>query len=291
MRERKLKVSFGAPKAAASIYWQRTAMLALLAFALLLCSATPAEDMAGAKKDIAADHVYSADALLQKIIVSPDATPAQVQEALYLQTMIYYGDVFGAALLIGPVAGGSGGKDSKLGQETSRQLLLARRAFHAASVRLLNEFNAGRKLESVKVDLPTFGEGDIDKLNEAIGSKNTMEALVSGFASDESAGRGMLAKANHFGLYIGFSSLLAKQKNRKMSDIESKVKGGIKFDEARYLDWLATVCLDMRSLIKNEPSAPDLSGLAKRADERLKKLVKDKEDPLYKNAAKRAKSY
>jgi hypothetical protein len=258
---------------------------------LLLSAATPAEDLASAKKDIAADHVYSADALLQKIVTSPDATPVQVQEALYLQGMIYYGDVFGAALLIGPVAGGSGGKDSKLGQETSRQLLLARRAFHAASARLMNEFNAGRKLETIKVDLPPFGEADIDKLNEAVASKSVMQALVQGYEADESAGRGMLAKANHFGLYVAFGSLLPKAKGRKMSEVDTKLKAGQAFDEARYLDWLATVSLDMRGLINNEPSAPDLLGLAKRADERLKKMVKDKESPLYKNAVSRSKNY
>ncbi len=261
----------------------------LLTLPALLGAASPSDSLNKARAEIAADHVYSADALLQDVISSPDASAGQVQEALYLQTMIYYGDVFGAALLLAPVSG-STGKPSALGKEVSQQLLLARRAFHVAASSLLNELNANKQFSTVKIDLPPFSEAEVDKLNAALASRETMKELVEGYEKDQSAGRGMLAKANHFGLYIGCGSALPKQKGRKLKDVDAKLKGGVSFEEARYLDWLATVCIDMKDLIKKEPQAPDLGNLAKRADERLKKIV-EKDSAFYKNAVARSKAY
>lgn len=263
--------------------------LSLLFTAQARAATSPAEALTKARAEIAADHVYSADALLQEVVSSPDATSAQVQDALYLQTMIYYGDVFGAALLLAPVSGATG-KASALGKEVSQQLLLARRAFHVSATSLLNELNANKQISTVKIDLPPFSEAEVEQLNKTMASRETMKELVESYETDQSAGRGMLAKANHFGLYIGCGSALPKQKGRKMKDVDAKLKGGVAFEEARFLDWLATVCIDMKDLIKKEPQAPDLGSLARRADERLKKIV-EKDSAFYKNAQARAKAY
>lgn len=271
------------------------AVPALLAWLVLLPSAAnagPADDLASAKAEVAANHPYSADALLQKVVKAGDASPLQLQEALVLQQMVYYGDVFGAALLLAPVSAATG-KPSKLGAEASKQLLMARRAFYVSAKNFLNATFSDRPLKQVKLELPPLTSDDVSKFEALLNQKESMAKLVADYDSDPAAGKGLLARTSQFGLYLGFGALLPKS-GRKVEDIRAGYKSGATYDYLAHLDWMATVSLELHKLAK-EPQVPDpdfMLSLAKSCDERIKVLTKDNPDsPYLKKASARSGKY
>jgi hypothetical protein len=263
----------------------------ILALLLLLPAAvvaqTPADKLAAAKSEIKDGHCYSADKSLQEIVDSVDASPAQVEEALYLQCMIYYGDVFGAALMMAPLAAASS-EGSGLKGQVSKQMLLARRAFTAAANSYLNSTLSGGELKKLTVALPPFNEMDMDQLDATIKNQAALKQMMEEYDKDPAAGNGCLAKASQFGFYLGISSAVPKTPGRKVGDVRKQLAAGVTFDQLGFLDWLATVARDMHSLV-NEPNGPDLPGLSRRADERILKLAgNDTSNQYVKNAHKRA---
>jgi hypothetical protein len=253
---------------------------------LLIAGAAPADSLAKAKAEIAQHKLYSADPLLQDVVNSHDSTPSQVEEALVLQSCIYYGDVFGAAFVMAPLAAASS-EGSPLKALVSQQLLLARRAFHVAANSYMDTTVAGSQLTQLKLELPPFTDSDLDVLKQGLGNKAALKRILDEYPEDPSAGQGMLAQANHFGLYLAFGAAYPRSAGRKLTDVRSALKAGVAFDELRYLDWIATVAGELAGLVK-EPGGPDLSALAKRADERLLKRGASKPDSQFvKNAKQR----
>lgn len=261
--------------------------LALVILAIpLLTGATPTESLSKAKAEITAHKLYSADPLLQAVVNAPDAQQVQVEEALVLQTMIYCGDVFGAGLVMPPLAG-AGTEGSPLKALVGQQLLMARRAFTVAAGSYLNTTVAGVKLEKVQVELPDFSDKDVEMITAALSDKTTLGKILSEYSSNPAAGQGLIAKANHLGLYTAFAGLLPYKGQRGMGDVRSAFKSGAAFDKLRYLNWLSQTATDFRRIV-NEPKGPDLAGLSKRCDERILKLAgKDTENTYVKNAKAR----
>jgi hypothetical protein len=270
---------------------------ALWACALaLICATTaaaaPGDDLAAAKAELSANHPYSADALLQKIVKASDASPAELQEALVLQQMVYYGDVFGAALLLAPVSAATG-KPSKLGAEASKQLLMARRAFYVSAKNFLNATFSERPLKQIQLELPTLTGDDVKKFEALLNTKEAMTKLIADYDADPSAGKGLLSRTSQFGLYLGMGALLPKS-SRKVEDIRASFKSGASYGYLGHLDWLATVSIELHGLAK-EPQVPDpnfMLSLAKSCDERIKALTKDDPGSAYlKKAKARAGKY
>ena len=234
-----------------------------------LAWAGAAEQLAEAKTEIANDHAYSADALRQEVIKDETASSEQVQEALLLQCLIYYGDVFGAFLVIGPCASAIEGQHP-FKQEVGQQLLLARRAFAVSAEKYLNETVMGADLKRVKIDLPQYTQADLDTLQSTLADPVTIKRMLEQYESDPTPARGLQARSNQFGFYIGSGALLGPVAGgqRSVTDVRRTLSQGVTYDHAAYLDWLASVLLDMYTLI-NEPNGPDFVGLSKRANERL----------------------
>jgi len=232
----------------------------------------PAQLLSEAKAEITAGHAYKADDMLQQVVKSVDSSRAQVEEALVLQGMIYYGDVFASALVL-PSLVAVAKKPEPFGKKVSERLIMAGRAFDAAVGKYLNITAPGGKLTTLKVSLPPFGEDDVKKLQDTLSNKATVQALLDSYPSDPSAGEGMYARASQFGLYLGFGGTLPKNKDRKLGEIQSKLAGGIAFDQLRYLDWAASVSLDMSREVRDPARQYDLGDLSRRCDERLLKLA------------------
>jgi hypothetical protein len=261
----------------------------LIAVALLPAAAyaqdSPASLLAQAKAKFAAEDTVGADALLQQVIDHPDASIDLVEEALFWQIKLYYGDVVGAALLLGPLSG-TGIDQSKLTQDVARQMLLARRAFQLAGTRYLNTTAIGSGLRSIKVDLPSLTDANVNQLKATIGDKAQVESILTGYSTDPKPGLGLVSMANRFGLYIGMGSELPGKPQGEVGSISAQFSNGVAFDEPRFLDWLAEVSLELHGIV-NEPNGPDLKGLSKRADDRL--VQKAAGDSNYaKNAKRRA---
>src|SRR4051812_1938074 len=175
------------------------AALTLLCIALLLLSAAPAKDkkpaappappkspaqlLADAKAEISASHAYKADTILGDVAKSPDATRAQVEEALVMRGMIYYGDVFGSALVL-PSFVAVAKKPEPLGRKVSETLIMASRAFDANLTEYLNITAAGSKLSKLQVDLPAFSEDDVKKLQDTLSNKASVESMLASYSSD-----------------------------------------------------------------------------------------------------------
>ena len=227
------------------------------------------EKLAEAKTEIGNDHAYSADALLQEVVKDETATSGQVQEALFLQCMIYYGDVFGAALLLGPCGAASEGQHP-FKQDVGEQLLLARRAFTISAEKYLNETVMQAALTRIKFTLPELNQSDVDTLQSVLADPATIRSMLTQYDADPSPARGLQARSNQFGFYICSGALLGPVagQQRSVADIRSTLSQGVPYDHAAYLDWIASVLLDMYSLI-NEPNGPDFIGLSKRANDRL----------------------
>lgn len=262
----------------------------ILLAAASVASAAPADTLAQAHQEFADDHIYAADALLQQVIDDETASQVQVEEALLLQSLIYYGDVLGAVAVIEPLAAASTEGSGYKG-EVSRQLLLARRAFHAAASRYLTATVLGSNLEDIKVDLPEFTEADLAIIKDTLSDGKALKDIMTSYETDSSVGKGLLAKASRLGLYTGFGRMLPPDASRRFSGIRSQYSRGSVFTPIMYMDFVAEVSLEMAMLI-NEPNGPDLVDLARRADERIMKLAGSNPQNLYvKNAGKRKATY
>ncbi|MEZ5337979.1 MAG: hypothetical protein R3F46_06900 [bacterium] len=250
----------------------------------------PADNLQKARSEFSADHIYAADALLQKVIDDEAASQLQVEEALFLQSIIYYGDVLGAMAVIEPLASASSQGSGYKG-EVSRQLLLARRAFHAASTRYLTATVLGSKLDKVTLELPPFTEADLAAINSTLSDKAALERILTDYETDSAVGKGLLAKSSRLGLYTGFGRMLPPGGSRKFASIRSSFKQGSAFTPVMYMDFIAEVSVEMAMLV-NEPNGPDLIDLARRADERIMEITGGKPDNLYvKNATRRMAGY
>jgi hypothetical protein len=232
----------------------------------------PTQLLAEAKAEITASHSYKADALLQQVIKSEDASRAQVEEALVLQGMIYYGDVFASALVL-PSLVAVAKKPEPFGRKVSERMIMAGRAFHESVTSYLNITAGGGKLSKLQVSLANFNEDDVKKLQDALSAKATVESMLDSYPTDPSTGEGLYSRASQFGLYLGLGGTLPKQKGRKLADIRSRLGAGVQFDQLRYLDWAASVSLDMSKQINDTLPEFSLADLSKRCDERLAKLA------------------
>ncbi|MCB1186980.1 hypothetical protein KDL29_07405 [bacterium] len=249
-----------------------------------------ADNLSKARSEFAADHIYAADALLQKVIDDEAANQLQVEEALFLQSIIYYGDVLGAMAVIEPLAAASAEGSGYKG-EVSRQLLLARRAFYASASRFVTATVLGSKLEKVQITLPSFTDADLAVINSTLSDKAALDAILTGYESDSAVGKGLLAKASRLGLYTGFGRMLPPGSSRKFAAIRSSFSQGSVFTPIMYMDFIAEISVEMAYLV-NEPNGPDLVGLAKRADERIMELTGGNPENLYvKNATRRMAGY
>jgi hypothetical protein len=232
----------------------------------------PAQLLTEAKSELLASHAYKADALLQQVVKSDEASRAQVEEALVLQGMIYYGDVFASALVL-PSHVAVAKKPEPFGRKVSERMILAGRAFHESVTSYLNITAGGAKLGKLQVKTAPFSEADVKKLQDALSNRATVESLLSSYPNDPSEGEGMYSRASQFGLNLGLGGLLPKQKGRKLEDIQAKLAAGIDFDQLRYLDWAASVSLDMSNQVHDTLPDYSLAELSKRCDERLTKLA------------------
>ncbi|MDQ3023080.1 MAG: hypothetical protein M3R04_01650 [bacterium] len=248
-------------------------------------SKPPAQLLSEARSELTASHAYKADALLQQVIKSETAQRAEVEEALVLQGMIYYGDVFASTLLL-PSLVAVAKKPEPFGRKVSERMILAGRAFHASVTKYLNITAGGGKLANVKLSLPDFTEADVKKLQDTLSNRASVESLLASYPTDPSAGEGLYSRASQFGMYLGFGGTLPKQKGRKLAGIESKYSGGVQFDNLRYLDWAASVSLDMSKQVKDTLPQFSLKDLSKRCNERLLKVA-PKDSQFAKNAKAR----
>jgi hypothetical protein len=262
--------------------------VALPASGLAQTTTDPAKLLEQAHSEIATSHLYSADAILRDVMKSPDASVAQVQEALSLQCMIYAGDVLGAALLIQPL-GKASVEGSGLKGEVSKQLVLARHAFAIAANDYLNATVMGAELKQLKLTLPNYTQADVTKLENTLASPADLKAMLDGYSKDPTPGQGLMTRANQYGFFLAFSAAVPGSLGQNPDNIRAKVKQGVTFDNLNYLDWIARVALDMHHLLK-EPNGPDLTGLAQRADERILKLAQA-DSPYAKAARSRAGKY
>jgi hypothetical protein len=233
---------------------------------------TPAQLLSEAKAELSASHAYKADTLLGDVIKSPDSSRAQVEEALVMRGMIYYGDVFGSALLL-PSFVAVAKKPEPLGRKVSETLIMASRAFDANLTEYLNITAAGSKLQKVQLTLPDFSEADVQKLQDTLSNKNSVEALLAGYSSDPSSGEGLRTRASQFGMYLGYGGTLPKDKTRKLPEIKAKFAAGAPFDQARYLDWAASVCHDISQQVHDTQPEFNLAELGRRVDQRLLKVA------------------
>lgn len=250
-------------------------------------AATPADTLAEARQQISEGHMYSADALLQEVVHDDDTSVAELQEALFLQCMVYSGDVLGAVALIGPMSAASP-EGSEFKGEISRQLVLARRAFTVAMNSYLNGTVLGGELAQVKLALPKLASEDVDVLMSTLRDPATLAKINNTYSEDPAPGRGLLSQINLYSYYLAFSDAVPGAGSRDLAAISQAFKVGQQFDDLHFLDWAARVALDMHALL-NEPNGPDLQGLARRCDQRIIEQAGEEADNVYvKNARVRA---
>jgi hypothetical protein len=248
----------------------------------------PARLLEEAHAEIALSHLYSADAILRDVMESPDASVAQVEEALALQCMIYSGDVLGAALLVTPL-GNASQEGSGLKAEVTKQLILARRAFSISANDYLNATIGGSELAQLKLALPQFSQADVTKLEDTLASPQVLAGMVEGYATDPTPGQGLITRANQYGFYLAFSAAVQENLAQNPDSVRAAAQRGTPFDELHFLDWMARVAIDMHRLLQ-DPDGPDMLALAKRCDQRI--LAHAPENNEYAAAARsRAGSY
>jgi hypothetical protein len=268
--------------------WALTIAMALVLPTAVL--AAPADDLAQARAEIADGRLYSADALLQNVVTADDASVAQLQEALFLQSAIYAGDVLGAVALIQPMALTTS-EGSEFKAEISRQLLSARRAFAAAVNSYLIASFTGSELTRIEFKLPPLTADNVNVLMATLHDANELDSINSSYAQDPAAGRGLLAQANRYSFYLALSDAVPGAASRNVELIGRGFAGGQQFDHLHYLDWAARVSLDMHHLLQ-EPNGPDLLGLAQSCDKRILQIAGDQPSNMYvQNARQRASKY
>lgn len=226
---------------------------------------SPAQLIGEAKADIEKFKTGTADQLLQAVTIHPDASTAQLEEALVLQLVLYYGDVIGAMTVI-PSLGKVAKEGSALKGAVGKQLVLARRAFAASMSSYLNSTITGTQLKQTNLPLPGFSEADARRIHQTLAETKTLDAIVSNFASDPAPGMGLLSRANLLGLYVSAGSL--SPRSGGFAALRSKLGGGVEYKADRYLDWAATAALEMHGMV-NDPGGPDMLALSRRCDERL----------------------
>jgi hypothetical protein len=267
-----------------------TTIAALLMLCPLLAAAEPAEKLAEAHQQVTAGQLYAADALCQEIVSDEDAVVAEIEEALFLQCMIYSGDVLGAVALMQPMAVATT-EGSELKAEISRQLVLARRAFSVAMNSYLNATVLGSELDSVSLQLPPLSGADVEVMLGTLHDAEALNEINSSYETDPTPGRGLLAQANRYSFILALSDALPAVGTRDVEAISRQLAAGQRFSDLHFLDWGARVALDMHVLLQ-EPEGPDLLGLARRCDERLLHVAGADEGNQYvKNARERAARY
>jgi hypothetical protein len=244
---------------------------------------SPVQLLAEAKADIALFKTGTADQLLQAVVLHPDASTAQVEEALVVQCIMYYGDVMGAMTLI-PAMARVGKEGSPLKAEIGKQLVLARRAFAASLSSYLNDTAGGAKLQQVSLTLPPFEDADAKRIHHTLTDQPTLDLIVSGFTKDPAPGLGLVSKSNLMGLYI--SSTAVAPKTKGFTPLRSKLSGGVAFEADQYLDWAAQACVEMAKMLK-DPRGPDMRALSKRCDERILAWYGSSADNPHVKAAKK----
>jgi hypothetical protein len=250
---------------------------------------SPQQLIDAAQQEIKQFHTGTADQYLQAVIDSPGSSAAQIEDALVLQMVLYYGDVIGAMTII-PSLARVGKQGSPLKDIVGKQLVLARRAFAASMNGYLNNTVRGQQLRGTDLQLPEFTNEDAKRLGQTMADAKTLDALVSGFAKDPAPGRGLLSKANLMGLYVSAGSL-APYRGPKEGDhfkaLRSKLAAGVDFNAAQYLDWASTACLEMKKMLR-DPGGPDMAALSQRCDERILQWYgKDPSNAYVKAAQKR----
>lgn len=285
----------------------------------LPAAAVPADKLAEARGQIAAGHVYTADALLQEVVHDEDAAVVELQEALFVQCMIYSGDVLGSVALMKPMALAtrdadtadmelyqsymdSGDNEAAAAQarlikdrsafkgEISRQLVYARRAFATAMNSYLNATVMDAGLDRVQLELPVLADDEVAIMLETLNDGPALRQINAAFAADPAPGRGLLAQVNLYSYYLALSDAVPGGNERDMALIRQRFTSGQRFDNLHYLDWAARVALDMHALL-SEPDGPDLLGLARRCDQRIIEQAGDESNVYVKNARERAGKY
>jgi hypothetical protein len=244
---------------------------------------SPAQLISEAKADIEKFKTGTADQLLQAVTTHPDSTTSQLEEALVLQVVLYYGDVIGAMTVI-PSLGKVAKDGSPLKSAVGKQLVLARRAFAASMSNYLNSTIAGSELKRTGLNLPAFSEADARRIHQTLAETQTLDAIVSNFATDPAPGMGLLSRANLLGLYVSAGSLAPRSGG--FAALRSKLGAGTDFKADRYLDWAATAAAEMHDMVTDK-GGPDMRALSKRCDERLIRWYGNEATNPYVTAAKK----
>lgn len=263
---------------------------ALLALATaLLLTAAAGDTLKQAKADIADHKLFTAVPLLQQVINSSDAEQAQVEEAAVLQSIICCGLVVGSGLVMRAFAGDK--TESSFKSLVAGQMMASRAGFAEAVGSYLNATVMGVKLTKLQFALPALSSESVKQMESAVTDAKKLAAALASYQSNPAEAQGLLAVANHYGVYGAASDIGTCAQGTPPEGVKSKLGSGVKFDQLYYLDWLATAALKFHHLVK-DPTGPDLIGLAKRCDERLKKVAgNDPANRFVKQAQARAKQY
>jgi hypothetical protein len=240
---------------------------------------TPADSLAQAHKELADGHPYAADASLHEVVTDDDATVIELEEALFLATMIYSGDVLGAVALMQPLTLATN-EGSKWKAEISQQLLLARRAFVIAANNYLDVTVVDQQLASLKCVLPALSNDDVEVMMGTLSDAETLSRINSTYGDDPAPGRGLQAQVNRYSMLLALGDATPMTQTRDLATIRSRFAAGQSFSQLHYIDWMARVALDMHALL-SEPNGPDLLGLSQRCDQRILQLAGDDENNTY----------
>jgi hypothetical protein len=265
-----------------------TTLLILFA-ALALTSAAPADTLAQAKDAIAGHKLFSAVPLLQQVINSADATQTQVEEAAVLQSVVCCGMVIGSGLVMRGLA--SDKSESPFKTLVAGQMLTARSGFAEAAGAYLNSTVLGAKLSKLQLKLPELSSTSVKELEAALTDPKKTGAMLADYASNPAEAQGLLAVANHYGVYGAASDIGTVARGTPPEGVYSKIAAGVALNQLYYLDWLATAALKFHHLV-SDPKGPDMLALARRCDERLLKVAgNDAGNKYVKKAQERAKAY
>lgn len=264
------------------------AILLLLA-AMALSSASAGDSLAQAKAELANHKLFSTVPLLQGVINAPDASQAQVEEAAILQSVVCAGLVIGAGLTMRGLAGDK--SDSAFKSLVAGQMMTSRAGFAEAAGSYLNATVLGAKLSKLQLKLPELSTESVQQMEAALTDPKKISAMVANYSSNPAEAQGLLAAANHYGLYGVASDIGSVARGTAPEGIRGKLSSGVSLSQLYYLNWLATAALKFHHLVK-DPTGPDMLNLAKRCDERLKKVAgNDAGNKYVQQAQARAKEY
>jgi hypothetical protein len=265
-----------------------SAILALCA-ALAISSASAGDSLGQAKAEIAGHKLFSAVPLLQAVINAPDASQVQVEEAAVLQSVLCAGLVIGAGLTMRGLAADA--TDTPFKALVAGQMMTSRAGFAEAAGSYLNATVMGAKLDKLQLKLPELSTESVTQMEAALTDPKKISAMLANYGANPAEAQGLLAAANHYGLYGVASDIGLVARGTAPEGVRSKISGGVGLSQLYYLDWLATAALKFHHLVK-DPTGPDMLSLAKRCDERLKKVAgADAGNKYVKQAQARAKEY